>query len=200
MTSSSVLRIYGSVRSPFARIPQIYLLTHGIEFEFEIINFLDSPEERARLESLTPINKVPLMKDGDLTLFDSRVIMTYLQRKHGLPAPTWEEENQITASYSAMDSLVQLFLMGRSGFDVTSANPLTDRIRARVPQAITYSENWIRGLSPQRPSDWNYASMSWYAALYWANARELWDIRQSPAHERFLHDFASAPGLADTGF
>lgn len=194
-------RIYGSVRSPFTRIPRMFLLRHGIPFHFEVVNFLDSREEQERLARLSPINKVPFLEeDGGPTLYDSRVIMNHLIRKHGTAPLTADDENRVTASYSLMDSGVHLFLMGRNGFDVRSPNWLVDRLRARIPAALAFTREWAAGLDPARPEDWGYASMSLYAALYWADARELLRLAEFPEHADFVRRFAGAPGVAETGF
>ncbi|MBX3019700.1 MAG: glutathione S-transferase [Bdellovibrionaceae bacterium] len=193
-------RIYGSTRSPFARIPRLFMIQHGIPFHFEVIDFLDSREEAARLASLTPINKVPFLEDGAQIYYDSRVIMNHLMKKHEIPALSADDENRVTAIYSLMDSLVHLFLMRRNGFDVDSPNVFIDRLKARVPAALEFTRAWSASLDPDRAEDWNYASMSLYAALFWADARGLLKLADEPAHAAFLERFAKRPGITETGF
>jgi glutathione S-transferase len=74
--SSEKMKLIGSLTSPYVRKARIVLAEKKIEYEFVLDNPWTPDTGVARLN---PLNKVPvLVLDDDSTLFDSRVIVEYL--------------------------------------------------------------------------------------------------------------------------
>ena len=165
-----------------------------------VMNFVDDKKAAAELEKETPINKVPVLIDGDQKIFDSRVIVNHLTQKHGLRPLTLDEENIVSAIYSCLDTGVILFLMKKDGFDVDGPGFFLTRNRARIPNNLEFIAPWMRSLDPSKPGDWNFASMSLFSFLFWADARGVYDIKPHPELTAFLKRFSEAPGVKETGF
>ena len=70
------MRLLGSLTSPYVRKARIVLAEKRIDYAFE----LDDPwDEKSRVPDANPLGKVPvLVLDDDSTLFDSRVIVEFL--------------------------------------------------------------------------------------------------------------------------
>jgi glutathione S-transferase len=70
------MKLIGSLASPFARKVRIVLVEKKIDYEFE----LDNPwKPDAKTPAFNPLGKVPvLVLDDGTTLFDSRVIVEFL--------------------------------------------------------------------------------------------------------------------------
>lgn len=70
------MKLLGSLTSPFVRKTRIVLAEKKIEYTFE----QDDPwDEKSRVPDANPLGKVPvLVLDDDSTLFDSRVIVEFL--------------------------------------------------------------------------------------------------------------------------
>lgn len=68
--------------SPYAQKVKMALLEKGIAFEAEIPDTTDTPEFRA----LSPRLEVPALVDGELRLFDSSVILEYIEDAWPEPA------------------------------------------------------------------------------------------------------------------
>lgn len=70
------MRLLGSLISPYVRKARIVLAEKRIDYSFE----LDDPwDEKSRVPDANPLGKVPvLVLDDDSTLFDSRVIVEFL--------------------------------------------------------------------------------------------------------------------------
>jgi glutathione S-transferase len=70
------MRLLGSLTSPYVRKARIVLAEKRIDYSFE----LDDPwDENSRVPDANPLGKVPvLVLDDDSTLFDSRVIVEFL--------------------------------------------------------------------------------------------------------------------------
>lgn len=194
------MTIVGSLRSPFVRICRMYMIQNNIVCDFKVLNFVDDPKDALELSKITPINKVPLLIDGDKKIFDSRVIMNYLTQKYALPSRSLEEENLVSVIYSCLDTSVTLFLMRKDGFDINAKGFFLERQRARIPDNINFITPWAEKLDSQEPKDWNYASMSLFSYLYWAQARDLLKISDHPVMENFMKKFANAKGVAETVF
>ena len=70
------MKLLGSLTSPYVRKARIVLAEKKIDYTFE----LDDPwDEKSRVPDANPLGKVPvLVLDDDSTLFDSRVIVEFL--------------------------------------------------------------------------------------------------------------------------
>src|SRR5512135_1322788 len=73
---TSPMRLLGSLTSPYVRKARIVLAEKKIEYSFE----LEDPwSEKSRVADANPLGKVPvLVLEDDSTLFDSRVIVEFL--------------------------------------------------------------------------------------------------------------------------
>lgn len=176
------------------------MLKQAIPFEFRILNFVDDPQDAALLAQETPINRVPILLDGSQKIFDSRVIVNYLSRKHGLPPLSVEDENRISTIYSGLETGVTLFLMKRDGYAMDQSGFFLSRQRKRIPEALGYLSSWVQELDSTRSEDWNYLSMSLLSFLYWAEKRDLLRLGDYPLYSEFMRKFENAPGVQETSF
>ncbi len=172
--------LVGSVPSPFVR--RIRMLMESIPFEFRELNIYET-DGHLELSRLTPVRQIPILIDGDRTIWDSRVIFSYLSEKHGLPRLTWEQENLLTAIDGALNSGVALLLMKRSGIDITAPLMIVKRHRDRIDSVLDF-------LTPYATKDdfrdWNFVTMSLYSFLDWALFRDVISLTERPALKDFL--------------
>jgi glutathione S-transferase len=78
----TLLLLGGSV-SPFVRKVRVALTEKGIAYQHEQVNpFAPPPGYR----DISPLGKIPALKDGDRHLCDSSVICAYLERRFPTPA------------------------------------------------------------------------------------------------------------------
>jgi glutathione S-transferase len=75
--------LYGAGASPFVRKVRVVLAEKNIPYAHEqLVPINVSPEYR----QISPLGKIPALRDGDRTLADSSVICAYLERRHPEPA------------------------------------------------------------------------------------------------------------------
>jgi glutathione S-transferase len=75
--------LYGANASPFVRKVRVVLAEKGLPYEREdVIPINVSPEFR----KISPLGKIPALRDGDKALSDSSIICAYLERTHPEPA------------------------------------------------------------------------------------------------------------------
>lgn len=80
-----MLKLYEHPLSPYAQKVKIALYEKGIPFEAETPNFLGDAEANREFVSSSPRHEVPSLIDGDTTVFDSTVILEYLEDKWPQP-------------------------------------------------------------------------------------------------------------------
>ncbi len=165
-----------------------------------MLNYLENAQDAQTLSQENPVNKIPILIEGDQKIFDSRVIVNHLIEKNNLKRLTLDEENLVTAIYGAADTSVSLFLLSREGLSMNENGWYLQRQKQRIHQCLEYVAPWMEELSVTEKDDWNYASMSLYSYLYWVQARNLLNLNDFPRHIDFLNRFQSARGLQDTGF
>ncbi|GGD13897.1 glutathione S-transferase N-terminal domain-containing protein [Aquisalinus flavus] len=72
------MKLFGSTTSPFVRNCLLVAAHHGFGNELEVVR-IDTAAERARLQAMNPLGKIPVLEtdDGEL-IYDSAVICDYL--------------------------------------------------------------------------------------------------------------------------
>ncbi|HEX8364671.1 MAG TPA: glutathione S-transferase family protein [Allosphingosinicella sp.] len=73
------MRIIGSFVSPYVRKVLACLLLKGLDYEIDPITPFYGGDE---FERLSPLRRIPVLVDGDLTLCDSSVICAYLEEAY----------------------------------------------------------------------------------------------------------------------
>ncbi len=184
--------LIGSHPSPFVR--RIRMLMESIPFDFREINIYES-EGNLELSRLTPVKQIPVLIDGDRTIWDSRIIFGYLSDKHGIARLNWEQDNLLTAVDGALNSGVALLLMKRSGIDITSPLMLVNRHRERIDSVLEFLLPYATN---EGLREWNFVTMSLYSFLDWALFREVITLDSRPAYKNFLLTHAERPIVRTT--
>ncbi|MGH8433873.1 MAG: glutathione S-transferase family protein [Pseudomonas sp.] len=80
------LTVYGAPLSPFVRKLRLFLAEKGLDYQLEIITPFGQP---AWYRELSPLGRIPALKDGSFALADSSVICQYLEDKHANLPPLY---------------------------------------------------------------------------------------------------------------
>jgi glutathione S-transferase len=72
------LTVVGVPLSPFVRKVRVLLAEKGVDYALDPVNPFVPP---ADFRKISPLGKVPALRDGDKTLCDSSVICAYLERR-----------------------------------------------------------------------------------------------------------------------
>lgn len=168
-----MLKIYGSVVSPFVR--RIRILLHDYEHEFILTDIYDDAI-RQRLMKQNPSMKIPMLVDDEVVVFDSGVIYRYLQQKMKWDQLSWEQENLVTTINAANDSLVTILMSSRSGLDASDSSSLIFKLQnERLDIAFTALDN---AAEAGQFDGWGYPQICLYCLLDWAMFRELYDVNR----------------------
>ena len=186
------MKLFGSIPSPYVR--RIRMLLADRSYEFVNLNIF-SEQDRATLIRLNPTRKIPMLVDQEQVIFDSNLIYRYLCQKLALPALSWPQENQIILINAANDSLVELLICQRSGFDTNDDKLFFNLQRERVGEVLAVLEQQVQA---DAFSDWNYAAICLYCLLDWIAFRNLWPMDAFPALSQFVSANQHQPGVASS--
>ena len=80
------MKLYHFPVSTFARRVRVALLEKNIPCELIEVNLPAGQHKEDWYAALNPYSKVPMLVEGDLTLYESAAILTYLEATHPAPA------------------------------------------------------------------------------------------------------------------
>lgn len=166
--------LYGSQTSPFVR--RIRILMENIPFKFEDLNIFEA-QDGVTLNKVNPINQVPVLTHGNLTIWDSRQIFNYLNSLHHFQKMDWKDENLITAIDGAMNAAVSLILMKRSGIKIDEPYMYVGRQKDRMESILDFLSPYIKN---EGLREWNFVTISIYCYLDWAIFRGILDLSSRP--------------------
>ncbi|MEM0911638.1 MAG: glutathione S-transferase N-terminal domain-containing protein [Pseudomonadota bacterium] len=188
-----MLKLYGSIVSPFVR--RVRLLLHGHEHEFVLTDIYDDAI-RQEVMKQNPSMKIPMLVDNETVVFDSGVIYRYLREIMHWSPLSWEQENLVTTINAANDSLVTILMSSRSGLDITDKTSLLFKLQyERLDIGFKALDDAV---SDGKFSGWDYPEICLYCLLDWMVFRELYDIHQHTHLKRFWQQHQSDPAAIDT--
>ena len=194
--------LYSSPPSPFGRKIKIALSCLGMrdDVTVKVVNTMD-PEDDIR--GINPLGKIPALDTGDTVIFDSRVILEYLDSQAGdgkiLPAGGDDRYAVLTMAALAdgiMDAAILVVFESRM-------RPA----EMRVESFVTYQrDKIIRGLQGLGMTEYTNGAMPDMAEIGIACMLDYLDFRKqvewrdhAPHLQGWLDGFAAAvPGYADT--
>ncbi len=182
------MKLHGSLPSPYVRRIRLYLASIEQDFEFVGVNIYDA-DERADYASVTPVRKLPVLVDGDLTVMDSRVIYQYLRDKQArrlkqevLPVSV-AEHNLITVVDAVTDSFIVCFMAKNSGIEPSRDKMVYDMQYGRIESTLAWLD-----VNVGQYQDWAYPAMALASLLDWIDFRELYSLADYPQLQAFLAD------------
>lgn len=191
-TATEKVKLIGSTTSPFVR--RIRLFFQDYDFDFVSLDIF-APEDREVLTKNNPALKVPAIIDGELCVYDSRVIYRYLTEKFQLTALTWQQENLLTLIDAANDSLVTLLLSSRSKIDVNEDKLFFNLQHERIAKILSVLDSEVEN---GQFDSWHYPTVCLLCLLDWAKFRDLCELSSYQHLEAFYQQFISHKGVAET--
>ena len=204
-------QIYGTSVSPFVRKVLVYLTEKNIPFENEPVNPFAPPDN---YREISPLGKIPALRDGDKTLADSSVICQYLERKHAAPA-MYPSDDYDYANALWIEEFIDGGFVPKAGGNVffplvvapkMMQQPVTDEVRAAVEKSLAeeiqpmwdYLESEIGGKDYFVGDSLTIADIavaSIHVNLYHAGIDV--DAEKLPNLARFIQSMHSRPSFAN---
>jgi len=207
-----VLKLFGHDASPYVRRVRVVLAELQIPFERDTHGWQDPAAE---FVASSPIQRVPMLDLGPGApvrhVFESRVITALLYSlPHPPPAgdPPFQDvllepslglldQNVISVTDAAQDSLVNVFLLEADGIRAEQASYLQRQV-SRARGCLDWLERRYRGKRSFVPGLLAYADVTVMCLLGWIRFRKRLDLTPWPALLALESAHASRPSLVST--
>lgn len=181
------MKLYGSYTSPYVRHCRIALIQSGLNWEFVDTDYESSAQ-------LSPTKKVPFLHDGENHFTDSNSILMHICDRLGVPFMNNAQEMELYATINtAMDSAINLFLLGKEGVNETSS-PYLARQRSRVESVLNLLEESVHSYSEPL----NHAQIRLACFLEWGLFRNQIALENHTNLKQYLDDCRAWQTFADT--
>jgi glutathione S-transferase/RNA polymerase-associated protein len=142
------VRVYEHPLSPYAQKVKIALAEKGVPFEAILPVAIGSGARTGELAAANPRGEVPVLVDGEVTLFDSSVIVAYVEERWPEPpllpdAPA--ERARVRTLEEVMDTHYEAINwgLGEIRFMGRAKGELAAKIEARAAQQVAAWQRWL---------------------------------------------------------
>ena len=197
--------LYSSVASPFGRKIKLALYATGQQDRVEI-RMGDTSDPNSEFKKLNPLGKIPTLSANGTALYDSRVIMEFLDSKAEKARclfPNSEKNRfsvltKVALADGAMDAAILIVYEGRFRTKQQRVESFVDYQRGKIERALgalaSQTDTYTHKDKP------NAADISLACLLDYLDLRGVVDWRDfAPSLETWIADFAAhAPGYQAT--
>ena len=184
--------LIGSKTSPFVR--RIRMVMEEIPYDLKELNIYET-EDGLKLNKINPVNQIPVLIDGEQTIWDSRQIFNYINLHHKLHNIDWQDENMLTAIEGAMTSAVALLQMSRCGMNIDEPFVYVNRQKERIESVLNYVKPYLEN---EGLKEWSFITMTLYSFIDWAKFRNIVSFDHRPECDKFMAAHASRKIVTDT--
>jgi len=96
-TPTQTLRLYWFPISGHAHRAELMLSLLGLTFEKVVVKLFEREQKNADYLAKNPFGQVPVLEDGDVTVYDSTAILVYLAKRYD-PAGRWLPDDAVRAA------------------------------------------------------------------------------------------------------
>ncbi|MDR3497981.1 MAG: glutathione S-transferase family protein [Parvibaculum sp.] len=160
-----MITLYEHPLSPYAQKVKISLREKGVAFELKTPDAMGSGQTRGDFMTANPRGEVPALIDGDLSIFDSTIILEYIEDKWPTPAmlPTAPAERaRMRMIEEVCDTHYEAINwgFGEIGWFRRAEGELAATLRERAAEQTENIQTWLARQLGTR--DWfNGASFGW---------------------------------------
>ena len=143
-----MVRLYDHPLSPYAQKVKLALIEKGIEFETMLPANLGSGEAATEFTRANPRAEVPALVDGNVLIFDSTIILEYIEEKWPAPAllpATPGERARVRMVEDAMDTHYEAINWGLAeiAFFERASGQLAQQINAAAAEQVAGWHAWL---------------------------------------------------------
>ena len=182
--------LFGSTPSPFVR--RIRMAMESITYEFKPLNIYEGAG-KTEIGLINPARQIPTLMVNDQPLFDSRIILQYIQRTHTKETLSLEQENQLSSIERMIDAGVVIFMLRKS--ELSLDHFYGERLNARIESVLEWLEPFM---TTDEAKNWNSVTQLLYAALDWMKFREIHPQAQESFVQKYLDLHSNRPIVQHT--
>lgn len=188
------MKLLGSNSSPYVRRVRMYAIHQYIKLEFVNLDIF-SPSDRQIMINNNPAGKIPILIDEQQRVTDSSIIIRYFLDKYHLTRLSWPQENILTVINACNDSLVEMLLCQRSGFNTNDDKLFFNLQNERIVETLSYLDTH---LTDEEFKGCEYLNISLYCLLDWICFRELTDFSQHSELVAFYEQYSKRQAAINT--
>lgn len=192
------IELFGTLTSPYVR--RVRAVAHELSLEVSLIDVFTEAGQQ-ELREVHPLWRVPAMRVDGTMVYDSRVINDVLVREHGagklaaIAPEDVEAANVLTVIDGAVDSLINVFYLGRDG--VTDASYVVKQ-RERAAAALAWLDARVDDVWVGPHREFGLLEIALCTSLGWMRFRDTYPIDRHPGLMRCLQHHDARPCLAET--
>ena len=163
------IELYWGSGSPFAWRVMLALEWKKIPYTSKLINFSKGEHKAPGFIAMNPRGKVPVLKDGDVTLYETLAILNYLEKKQPEPALFGRTPAEAAAIWREVSECIYYFeqpafamiapvFFGGVNEKVEAIKAAAETLHselARIERILT-TANWLVGNQPSAADIWWY--------------------------------------------
>ncbi|AVR67467.1 MULTISPECIES: glutathione S-transferase family protein [Pseudomonas aeruginosa group] len=142
------LILYGAPLSPFVRKVRLLLAEKRLDYQLEVIAPFGQP---AWYREISPLGRIPALRDGDLALADSSVICQYLEERYPEHPPLCGEDPASRATVRWLEKYADYELAPQATLTVFRNRVLKPAMGQRCEE-----EDVRRALQERLPAHFDY--------------------------------------------
>lgn len=203
------MKLWFSDGSPFARKVRIVLAEKGLQYEKDERSGLRLAQAHRELH---PGLAIPVLQDGDLTLFESNLVVDYLLRTYPQNAPEapqpplaatmtraslhWEDAKTLAVLETLTDTIANLKLMRDNGATSESL-PYLKRHEARVESCLDWLEERA---APEgfAPGWFSVMDINLICPIAYGEKRAVMKLEGRPKLQNIIARFSNRPSVTST--
>lgn len=172
-----MIKLHGSLTSPFVRHCRIALLEQNMPFEFV-------PTDYAGSAAQSPTARVPFLHCSDGVFSDSSSILHWIRLQgHRLFLSSPKGTDLYCLANTVLDTAINLFLLEREGFTPKNV-PYLQRQADRVASSLaSLNDHPLQIKGTPNDAEWRVACL-----LGWGLYRNRFDIEKHANLQRFMKD------------
>lgn len=205
------MKLYGHDTSPYVRRIRVLLAEKGLPFERDPKSWTEDGES----QRLNPMLRVPVLRDGEQLLLDSKLIAAYLYQRHPQPPPAppaghlplqptlwrpehrWDDENTLHVIDTTVDTAVNLFLLELDGITGEDSAYL-GRQRRRIRTCLAWLDDKLAGRSTFGEGAFAFLDLALVCALQWMDFRKRYPVHEHANLARVVAAHTGRASLAST--
>jgi len=182
-----LIKLHGSLTSPFVRHCRIALIEQNMAFEFV-------PTDYAGSAAQTPTARVPFLHCNDGVFSDSSSILHWIRLQgHRLFLSSPKGTELYCLANTVLDTAINLFLLEKDGLTPENV-PYLKRQADRVSSSLaSLNEQPLKLKGTPNDAEWRVA-----CALDWGRYRNRFDIKSLPNLQRFMKEIANFDAFTKT--